>query len=129
MRIGLLPPATKLGQGYVFTRVCDSVNGGCVLSQHAWQVVFQHALQQVSEGGGLLLAGCLVLGWGAWPQGGGCSGGDLLRGVPGPGVCSGGRCLVETPLGQPLLRAVRILLECILVSFCLIYLCHFRVTF
>ena len=25
MRIGLLPPATKLGQGYVFTRVCDSV--------------------------------------------------------------------------------------------------------
>ena len=24
----LLPPATKLGQGYVFTRVCDSVHGG-----------------------------------------------------------------------------------------------------
>ena len=23
-----LPPATKLGQGYVFTRVCDSVHGG-----------------------------------------------------------------------------------------------------
>ena len=26
-----LPPATKLGQGYVFTRVCDSVHGaGCL---------------------------------------------------------------------------------------------------
>ena len=24
----LLPPATKLGQGYVFTGVCDSVQGG-----------------------------------------------------------------------------------------------------
>ena len=24
----LLPPATKLGQGYVFTRVCDSVHRG-----------------------------------------------------------------------------------------------------
>ena len=34
----LLPPATKLGQGYIFTGVCDSVNrgvsapGGCLLS-------------------------------------------------------------------------------------------------
>ena len=26
----LLPPATKLGQGYVFTHVCDSVHGGCL---------------------------------------------------------------------------------------------------
>ena len=26
--LSLLPPATKLGQGYVFTRVCDSVQGG-----------------------------------------------------------------------------------------------------
>ena len=28
----LLPPATKLGQGYVFTRVCDSVHRGFYLS-------------------------------------------------------------------------------------------------
>ena len=28
-----LPPATKLGQGYVFTGVCDSVNGGGCLPQ------------------------------------------------------------------------------------------------
>ena len=33
-----LPPATKLEQGYVFTRVCDSVHGGdlpqCMLGYH-----------------------------------------------------------------------------------------------
>ena len=96
MRIGLLPPATKLGQGYVFTRVCDSVNGGCVLSQHAWQVVFQHALQQVSEGGGLLLAGCLVLGWGAWPQGGLLWGGSAVG-----GAWSGGLLWGEVLSGDP----------------------------
>ena len=56
----LLPPATKLGQGYIFTGVCHSVN------------------RRVSARGG-------------------------------------GGCLVETPPGRPLLRAVRILLECILV--------------
>ena len=31
----LLLPATKLGQGYVFTRVCDSVHGGGSASVHA----------------------------------------------------------------------------------------------
>ena len=37
--IYLLPPATKLGQGYVFTRVCDSVHGGGgIVSQHALQI-------------------------------------------------------------------------------------------
>ena len=65
----LLPPATKLGQGYVFTCVCDSVHRG-VLSQHALQVVSQHALQQISVGG-------------AW------SWGVCSQGMPGPGgVCS-----------------------------------------
>ena len=39
----LLPPATKLGQGNVFTGICDSVNRWSVLSQHALQVVSQHA--------------------------------------------------------------------------------------
>ena len=94
-QLTFLPPATKLGQGYIFTGVCDSVYGG-VLSQHALQVVSQHALQQVS------------------------------RGISSRGVCSLGGCLVETPLvcswgawwksPQLLLRAVRILLECILVN-------------
>ena len=60
-------PQRSCGQGYVFTCVCHSVNGG-VLSQHALQVVSQHALQQVSRRGA-------------------CS-----QGVPGQGVCSmGGR--------------------------------------
>ena len=45
-----LPPATKLGQGYVFTHVCDSIHRGMV-SQHALQAVSKHALQQVSKGG------------------------------------------------------------------------------
>ena len=62
----LLPPATKLGQGYVFTRVCDSVYRG-----GAWS------------------GGCLVWGvpgpGGAWSRG--VSG---PRGVPGPGGSPGG---------------------------------------
>ena len=29
----LLPPATKLGQGYIFTGICDSVNRGAVCSE------------------------------------------------------------------------------------------------
>ena len=33
--INLLPPATKLGQGYVFTGVCDSVHRGGSASVHA----------------------------------------------------------------------------------------------
>ena len=32
----LLPPATKLGQGYVFTGVCDSVHGGGVCLSACW---------------------------------------------------------------------------------------------
>ena len=31
----ILPPATKLGQGYVFTHVCDSVHRGGSASVHA----------------------------------------------------------------------------------------------
>ena len=32
----LLPAATKLGQGYVFTGVCDSVNGGGFCLSACW---------------------------------------------------------------------------------------------
>ena len=66
----LLPPATKLGQGYIFTGVCDSAHGGGVPG----------------------------------PGGGSCSWGVFLQVVPG-----------GDPLGRLLLRAVRILLKCILV--------------
>ena len=77
--IVLLPHATKLGQGYIFTGVCDSVHRG----------------------------GCLLPGGGdAWSRGLSAPGGDS---VPGG-------YLVETPPGRLLLRAVRILLECILVD-------------
>ena len=56
----LLPPATKLGQGYIFTGVCDSVHMG-----GAWS------------------GGCMVLG-DAW------SGGCLVQGVHGPRGVPGG---------------------------------------
>ena len=68
---------------------------GGVLSQHALQVVSQHALQQ----GECAIPSCLAAGEA-------CSRGGLLR-----GVCAWWR----PPPGRPLLRVVRILLECILV--------------
>ena len=111
----LLPPATKLGQGYIFTGVCDSVHGGgggsgggipaCIAGDipaclAAGGVLSQHALQE----------GCLLPG-GAWSRGAALGGGCLVRGVPAPrGSAPGG-----DPPGRPLLRVVSILLECILV--------------
>ena len=80
----------SLGQGNIFTPVCRSVHGGGgVVSQHALQVISQHALQQ----GGCYPSmpcsrGCLV--WGGLLPGGGC----LVRGVPGPGGSAPGECLV-----------------------------------
>ena len=72
----LLPPATKLGQGYIFTGIYDSVRGG------AW-----------SGGGGLLRGvpgprGYLVPEGVPAPVGSHPRGGQLLgegEGVPGPG--------------------------------------------
>ena len=86
-------PQRSLGQGYIFTGVCDSVNGGRYVS---------------------FRGGCFLWWWGASSGGGGCASwggvcflpGALLRGGPG-----------GNPPGRLLLRAVRILLECILVNF------------
>ena len=83
----LLPPATKLGQGNIFTGMCDSVNRGGASSRG------------VSGPRRFLVMGDV------WSRGG------LLG--RGGGLVPGG-CLVETPPGQLLLRAVRILLECFL---------------
>ena len=62
----LLPPATKLGQGYVFTGVCDSVHrGACVVAGgHTW-------LQGGVRGwGACVVAGgaCMVAGGCVWLQ-------------------------------------------------------------
>ena len=82
MVLVLLPPATKLGQGNVFTGVCDSVNGG---------------LGVPPPGGGGLLWGVFCSGGCLFP--GGC----LLWGVSAGGVSAPrGGCLlpgglVETP--------------------------------
>ena len=59
-----LSPATKLGQGNVFTGICDSVHGGCYPSMHC-----------------------------RWYPSMPCSrslGGIVLRGAWSQGVCSGG---------------------------------------
>ena len=93
----------KLGQGNIFTGVCDSVNRGVGVG-----VCF---LGGICSWGGCLVWGCLL-------PGGVCSRGvSAHRGVCSRGgVCSQGG-LVETapPPGRLLLRTVRILLECILV--------------
>ena len=105
----LLPPATKLGQGYVFTRVCDSVHG--VASQHALQVAFQHALQQVS---GAVSQHALQV---SRPTPKEEVEGSGLGGSPGPHPGGGiPVCTEADPPRRLLLRAVRIPLECILVQ-------------
>ena len=76
-----LPPAMKLGQGCVFTRVCDSVHREVGLGVGA--VVSQHALH----------------------------GGVVSRPTPGGSIPT---CTEAAPPPRLLLRAVRILLECIL---------------
>ena len=70
----LLPPATKLGQGNVFTGVCDSVNGGagCYPSMHCrW---YSSMPCSRSPGG--------VCSWGVPGPGGSAPGGCLLWGWP-----------------------------------------------
>ena len=91
--------------------------------KRSWgKVIFSHASVILSTGGRVCSRGCLLPGWsllwGCLVLGDVCS-----RGLSGPGGCLvlggylvPGGCPVETPSGWLLLRAVRILLECILVS-------------
>ena len=71
-----------------------------------------------TRGGGLarggLVLGCLVETWGVSGPGGFLVGGSGPGMVPGPGWVPGGDP-PPPPSGRLLLRAVRILLECILV--------------
>ena len=147
----LLPPATKLRQGNVFTPVSHSVHGEGSLSQHAPQVTWPRG---VSVQWGLCPGGVFVQGGslsrtvsvqGLYP------GGSLSRGS----LCSGGfyvwgqkwrslsrrflssRVSVQqgvfvretpwtetSPYGTE--RAIRILLECILVSWGInFYICRY----
>ena len=85
-RSSFLPPTMKLGQGYIFTGICDSVNRGVCL---VWGSLVW---------GCLIPRGCLVLGgvwsWGFWSWGyawsQGVSGpGGLVPGGSGPGGISG----------------------------------------
>ena len=55
-RICLLPTATKLGQGYVFTRACDSVHGGGGVLVPGVSGLGRSG----PGGGGCLVGGCLV---------------------------------------------------------------------
>ena len=98
----LLPPATKLGQGYIFTGVCDSVHrGGCLLPGIC------------SQGG-------------AWSRGVSAPEGCLVWGVSVPRGSGPGRCLVETPLlGRLLLWRYASYWDAFLLSVVLTY----RVTF
>ena len=100
---------------YVFTRVCDSVQGGgCYPSMHCR--LYPSMPCSRFPGGGSLVSG------------GACSRGVCSRGVParggglllGGGSALGGACLGVCVWRPPesrrlLLRTVRILLECILV--------------
>ena len=110
-----LPAATKLGQGYVFTGVCHSVNrgGGVYPSMHcrwypsmpcsrspggvcSWGVSAPERGCLIPGGGCLLMGAVSALGvsalgrgvcsWGGLLWGDVCLGGCLLPG----GVCSGG---------------------------------------
>ena len=128
-----LPPANVVCEGYVFTPVCDSVNRGmaCVVAwgRHAW--LLQGACVVALGGHGCSRGGmhgcsggaCVVaLGWGGvcGCSGGvhGCSGGHAWLLWGGMHGCSvGGHAWDTTRYGDTVNeRAVRILLECILVK-------------
>ena len=104
--LNLLPPATKLGQGYIFTGVCDSVNrggvrgcwgGACVVAPgggHVWflpggacVVALGGGMRGCSGGHAWLLPGraCMVFAGGhAWFfLGGACVGYDEIRSMSG----------------------------------------------
>ena len=101
-----LPPGMKLAQGYIFTGVCYSVNRG---------VLAPGGFGGACSGGGGLVPGQSAPGGGSGPMGVWCRGVWSWGGSGHGEDLVPGRCLVKNPLGWPLLRVVRILLECILV--------------
>ena len=109
-----LPPANDVCEGYVFTGVCLSMggSGGVPVSVHGG---FCPGMGGLCPGGGGLSRGwgvcigggeSLSRGWGVSVQGGLC---------PGWGSLSRGSLSWRPPSPYGNERAVRILLECILV--------------
>ena len=111
MNLRLLPPATKLRQGNIFTSVCQEFcpqgSGGLCPSMHHrshdWGVSGGVSVQRGLCPGGLCPGGSLSKGVSVW--GVSVQGGDL---------CPVGSLLGRPPYGNEL--AVRILLECISCS-------------
>ena len=120
----LLPPAMKLGQGYVFTGVCDSVHRGggglpqCMLGYHTPQS--RHPREQTPPPRADTPPGADHPPGSRHPPGADTPG---SRHTP-PGS--------DTPPAQSMLgdtvntRAVRILLECNLVLFCFLHWIWYR---
>ena len=120
----------SFGQGNMFTVVCLSTGGG------VWSQGVPCHGGVWSQGGGCSSAGVPGPG-GFGPRGVPGPAGSVPRGVaapqrgclvmggvPGPGGCGPRGCLVESPpYTRLLLRAVIILLECILVIFTVIENC------
>ena len=126
----LLPPATKLGQGNIFRSVCQEFcpqgGGGMCSGGHAWQGVC--VVGACMAGGvGTCMAGACIVGRHAWWGGACVAGGMHGRGACMEGVCvwqgehvwQGGMCgrgrawqILRDTVNE---RAVRILLECMLV--------------
>ena len=74
----LLPPTTKLGQGYIFTGVCNSVHRGGV---HGWGPAWLRGACVLGGmcGLGACMAGGVCGGGHAW-LGGSCMVGDVYGG-------------------------------------------------
>ena len=151
----LLPPATKLPQGNVFTPVCHSVHGEGSLSQHAPQVTWPGRVSvQWGLSRGVFVQGGLCPGQSlsrVFIQGGLCPGGLSVQGGSmfgdrNGGLCPGGFCpaeslssrvsvqqgvfVRETPWTETspygTERAIRFLLECILVPWGInFYICRY----
>ena len=78
-----LPPATKLGQGYIFTGVCDSVHGGaCVVAGRG------KGAMRGCQGA------CMVARGHVWLPGGACVVAKGCAWLPGVCVVAGGACMV-----------------------------------
>ena len=106
MVLGLLPPAKEVCEGYVFTGVCLSTGGrACMAGGRTWQGFVRGRV-------------CVWWGhpwWGVCDEGHAWQGACMAGRACMPGGMHGGGRVWQTPRDTVNERAVRILLECILV--------------